>query len=175
MNPQPQFCHTPQCWAYGRPNEGHVVIHSRADRRYHCKRCRRTFSATAGTALYRLRTPTAVVLTVLALLAHGCPIQAIVAAFGLDERTVAAWQRRAGAHGRRVHEHLVQAGQVEVGQVQADALRVRAVRGVLWLASAIAVPSRLWLGGAISAQRDRPLIRALLAQVRAPGGAPGPA
>ena len=72
MSPQPQFCHNPRCWAYGRPNEGHVVIHSRVDRRYQCIRCRRTFSATAGTALYRLRTPPATVLTVLTLLTHGC-------------------------------------------------------------------------------------------------------
>ena len=27
------------------------------------------------------------------LLAHGCPLQAIVAAFGLNERTVARWGR----------------------------------------------------------------------------------
>ncbi len=31
------------------------------------------------------------------LLAWGCPPAAIVAAFGLDARTVAAWQRHAGA------------------------------------------------------------------------------
>jgi hypothetical protein len=28
---------------------------------------------------------------VVTLLAHGCPVQAIVAAFGFDERTVADW------------------------------------------------------------------------------------
>jgi hypothetical protein len=33
--------------------------------------------------------PKELVLTVVTLLAHGCPLQAIVAAFGLDERTVA--------------------------------------------------------------------------------------
>lgn len=106
---------------------------------------------------------------VVTLLAYGCPIQAIVAAFGLDERTVARWQQRAGAQGQRVHEHLVQAGRVELGQVQADELRVRIVGGVLWLASAIAVPSRLWLGGAVSATRDRALIRGPLERVRACG------
>jgi transposase-like protein len=169
MDPQRQFCHNPACRAYGRRGEGHVVIHSQQERRYQCKRCRGTFSATAGTALYRLHRPGEQVVLVLTLLAHGCPVQAIVAAFGLDERTVAHWQTRAGAQCRRVHEHLVQAGQVELGQVQADELRVRAVRGVLWLASALAVPSRLWLGGAISAHRDRALIRAVLTRVRACG------
>ena len=32
------------------------------------------------------------------LIAYGCPLQAIVAAFHLDERTVMDWQERAGRH-----------------------------------------------------------------------------
>jgi hypothetical protein len=96
-------------------------------------------------------------------------VQAIVAAFGLDERTVARWQREAGAQCKRVHEHLVEAGQVELSQVQADELRVRVVGGVLWLAGALEVRSRLWLGGVVSLRRDRDLIRKLLLRVRASG------
>jgi transposase-like protein len=166
INPREQFCHNPRCWAYGRRGEGHIVIHSRRERRYQCKRCRKTFSATAGTALYRAHQPQDVVIRVVTLLAHGCPVQAIVAAFGWDERTVARYQAAAGAQCRRVHEHLVQAGGVELGQVQADELRVRIVGGVLWVATALTVASRLWLGGAVSVQRDRPLIRKLLQRVR---------
>ncbi len=169
MNPREQFCHNSGCWAYGRPGEGHVVIHSQRERRYQCKRCDRTFAATKGTALYRAHRPHDLVVRVVTLLAHGCPVQAIVAAFGLDERTVARYQAEAGAHCRRVHEHVVAAGRVELGQVQADELRVRVVGGVLWVATALAVASRLWLGGAVSGHRDRPLIRALLGQVRACG------
>ncbi len=169
MDPHRQFCHNSACWAYGRTGEGHIRIHSQKERRYQCKRCRRTFSATAGTALYRVRTTTTQVVTVLTLLAYGCPVQAIVAAFGLDERTVARWQRRAGTQCQRVHEHMVQAGRVALGQVQADELRVRGVRRVWWLASALAVPSRLWLGGVVQTARDQQLVRALLGRVRACG------
>lgn len=50
-------------------------------------------------------------------------------------------------------------------QVQADELRVRVVGGVLWLASALVVESRLWLGGEVQAQRDLGLIRCLLERV----------
>lgn len=171
MNPRTQFCHNRGCWAYGRRGEGHVVIHSRREQRYQCKRCARTFSATAGTALYRAHKAADVVVQVVTLLAHGCPPQAIVAAFGWDERTVARYQREAGAHCRRVHEHVVQAGRVALGQVQADELRVRVVGGVLWLATALTVTSRLWLGGVVSAHRDKALIRALLLRVRACGPA----
>ncbi len=166
MNPQEQFCHNPQCWAYGRAGEGHVVVHSQRERRYKCDRCGRTFSATKGTAVYRAHKPVASVVRVETLLAHGCPPQAIVAAFGWDERTVARYQAEAGAQCRRVHEHLVQAGRVDLRQVQADEIRVRAVGGVFWLAMALTITSRLWLGGVVGAHRDRQLIRALLAQVR---------
>jgi transposase-like protein len=169
MNPHEQFCHNRKCRAYGREGEGHIVIHSQKERRYRCKRCYRTFSATKGSALYRMHKPKELVFTVITLLAHGCPLQAIVAAFGLDERTVARWEREAGMHCRRVHEHVVEAGRVELGQVQADELRVRTVGGVMWLAGALVVESRLWLGGVVSVSRDRDLIRALLSRVRACG------
>lgn len=169
MNPQAQFCHNPACWAYGRAGEGHIVIHSQRERRYRCRRCARTFVATRGTALYRAHKAATVAVQVVTLLAHGCPPQAIVAAFGWDERTVVRYQQEAGAQCRRVHEHVVQAGRVELGQVQADELRVRVVGGVLWVAMALTVASRLWLGGVVSAHRDTPLIRRLLARVRACG------
>ncbi len=169
MDPREQSCHNPRCWAYGRRGEGHVVIHSQRERRYRCRRCAKTFSATRGTALYRAHKPHALVVQVVTLLAHGCPAQAIVAAFGLDERTVARYQREAGAQCRRVHEHVVGAGRVALGQVQADELRVRVVGGVVWLALALTVTSRLWLGGVVRVQRDRALIRDLLARVRACG------
>ena len=57
---------------------------------------------------YGLRYSVEFVTQVITLLAYGCPVQAIVAAFGIDERTVANWQQRAGVHCERVHQHLVQ-------------------------------------------------------------------
>jgi transposase-like protein len=169
VNPHEQFCHNKECRAYAREGEGHIVIHSQKERRYQCKRCRRTFSQRTGTALYRLHKPKELMFIVITLLAHGCPLQAICAAFGLDERTVARWEREAGMQCQRVHEHVVEAGRVELGQVQADELRVRVVGGVMWLAGALAVESRLWLGGVVSMRRDRDLIRRLLSRVRACG------
>jgi transposase-like protein len=169
MDPHTRFCHNERCWAYARADEGHIVIHSQKERRYKCKRCHKTFSQTKGTALYRAHKPHEVVATVVTLLAYGCPIQAIVAAFSLDERTVCRWQRESGHQCRRLHEHLVQAGGVLLAQVQADELRIRIVGGVLWLVSALSVTSRLWLGGVVQARRDRNLIRGLLEGVRACG------
>ncbi len=164
MNPHQQVCHNPRCWVYGRGGEGHIVIHSQKEQRYRCKRCGQTFSATKETPFYRLHHPQTLVIIVVTLLAYGCPVQAIVAAFGLDERTVADWQRRAGRQCARVHQYFVQAGQVTLGQVQADELRVRVVGGIVWLAMALTVASRLWLGGVVGATRDRTLIGTLLAR-----------
>jgi transposase-like protein len=96
MDPQGQFCHNRRCRAYGRSGESHVVIHRQKERRYRCKRCGRTFSESKGTALYRVHKPKWLVLAVVTLLAYGCPVQVIVAAFDLDERTVARWQKESG-------------------------------------------------------------------------------
>ena len=50
---------------------------------------------------------------------------------------------------------------------------MRVVGGVVWLASALSVGSRLWLGGVVSGHRDRYLIGALLERVRACGPTQG--
>jgi transposase-like protein len=55
------------------------------------------FSETTNTAFYRIHKPKWLVLVDVTLLAYGCPVQAIVAAFGIDERTVARWQRESGS------------------------------------------------------------------------------
>ena len=167
MDPRQQFCHNATCPARGQVGQGNIGVHSQAEQRYVCHTCGRTFAATTGTAFYRLRTAADLVTVVLTLLSHGCPPQAIVAAFGLDERTIAGWLARAGSHCQQVHDHLVQQGQVDLQHVQADELWVKLVGQRVWMALALAVPSRLWLGGAISPYRDLGLITGLVQQVRA--------
>jgi hypothetical protein len=102
---------------------------------------------------------------VVTLLAHGCPLQAIVVACGSDERTVAGWVARGGAQGQAVQEHLVEQPR-DLGQVQADEIRVKKQGGIVWMALAMMVCTRLWLGGEVSEQRARPLIRRLIERVR---------
>jgi IS1 family transposase len=114
---------------------------------------------------YRLRTAAETVSLVVTLLAHGCPVQAIVAAFGFDERTIADWWTRSGRQGQAVHEYLVEQPR-DLGQVQADELRVKKQGGIVWMAMAMMVKTRLWLGGEVSEQRDMPLIRRLMERVK---------
>src|SRR5256886_4634234 len=146
--------------------QGNIVVHSHAEQRYRCQTCGHTFAATTGTPFYRVHTAADVVTIVLTLLCHGCPIHAVVAAFGLDERTVAAWVTRAGRHCQQVHQHVVQQGQVDLQHVQADELWVKLVGRRVWLAMALAVPSRLWLGRCVGSPRGQGLLHTRLPKVR---------
>ena len=165
MDPQTQFCPNMACPARGKINAANIVVHSRKELRYKCTVCGKTFAASTGTPFYRLRHSLELVTTVVTLLAYGCPSQAIVAAFGLDERTVYDWQRRAGQHSQAVHEHLVEQPR-DLEQVQADEIWVKVQGHVVWLAMALMVRTRLWLGGVVSPQRDERLIMRLIRLVR---------
>jgi transposase-like protein len=114
-----------------------------------------------------LRTNEEKVAVVVTLLCYGCPLQAIVHAFGLDERTVATWQRRAGKHCERIHTAVVEQGQVKSKHIQADEIRAKGRKIIVWMALAMDVSSRLWLAGEVSLHRDRRLIDRLFLHVRA--------
>jgi transposase-like protein len=165
MDPTTTFCPNWHCHARGHIGRGNIGIHSRKEQRFICHACHKTFSATTGTVFYRLRTSAETVVIVVTLLAHGCPVQAIVAAFGFDERTVAEWWARSGRQGQAVQEYLVEQPR-DLGQVQADEIRVKKQGGIVWMALAMMVRTRLWLGGEVSEQRDMPLIRRLIERVR---------
>src|SRR6516165_6026168 len=147
MDPTTVFCPNGHCPARGQTGKSNIGIHSQKEQRFICHACQKTFSATTGTVFYRLRTAAETVSLVVTLLAHGCPVQAIVAAFGFDERTIADWWTRSGRQGQAVHESLVEQPR-DLGQVQADELRVKK------------------RGGEVSEQRDLPLIRRLIERVR---------
>jgi transposase-like protein len=162
LRPELAVCPKPACGASGR-----IGIHSHSERRYKCHTCGGTFAATVGTPLFGLKHPTCLVVLVLTLLAYGCPIPAIVAAFALDERTVAAWHHKAGQHARQVQDTVICQGQVDLGQVQGDELYVKTQRGTVWMATALCVFSRLFVWGAVAPARDTTLITRVVQQVRA--------
>jgi transposase-like protein len=165
MDPTTVCCPNGHCHARGQTGMGNIGIHSPKEQRFICHACHKTFSARKGTVFYRLRTSAETVVLVVTLLAHGCPLQAIVAAFGVDERTVAEWWARSGRQGQAVQEALVERAR-DLGQVQADALRVKQQGGIVWMALAMMVKTRLWLGGEVSEQRDMTLIRGLIERGR---------
>jgi transposase-like protein/IS1 family transposase len=166
MDASKQFCPNQACSARGQIGEGNIRIHDRKRQRYRCTVCRQTFSARRGTMLEGLRKPTELIVIVVTLLAYGCPIQAIVHAYGLDERTVASWRDRAGLHCQQVHQALVEQGSLDLIHVQADEIRVKGRAMIAWMGLAMMVSTRLWLAGVVSHTRERSLADRLLQQVR---------
>jgi len=114
-----------------------------------------------------LRKPSELIVIVVTLLAYGCPIQAIVHAYGLDERTVASWRDRAGRHCEQVHHALIEQGKLDLGHVQADEIRVKGRSMIAWMGLSMMVSTRLWLGGVVSLTRDTALADRMMRQVRA--------
>ena len=179
VNPQELFCPNLDCPARGQKGKGNLQVHSQKDQRCRCNVCGQTFATTKGAIFYRLRHAPELVIQVLVLLANGCPPQAIVKAFGLDERTVRDWLARAGQHCQQVHEHVVESSQHDLKQAQADEIKVTPAlvrlkphgaretqKGTFWMASAIWVQPRLWMGGVVSPRRDLDLIQALADKVK---------
>jgi len=167
MDASKQFCPNLACSARGQIGEGTIRIHDRKRGRYRCSKCKQTFSARRGTMLEGRRKPKELIVLIVTLLAYGCPIQAIVHAFEVDERTIASWRDRAGKQCQQVHQALVPQGQLDVQQVQVDEIRVKGRRMIAWMGLALMVPTRLWLAGVVSVHRDRRLADCLLQQVRA--------
>jgi hypothetical protein len=65
-----------------------------------------------------------------------------------------------------VHREQVGGSQLDLGQVQADEIKTKTQRGSFWMALAMMVSTRLWLGGAVSERRDEALIQSVADQVR---------
>src|SRR5229473_4792562 len=166
MDASKQVCPNAACSARGQKAQGNLIIHDHKRQRYRCKVCKRTFSARRGTMFEGLRKPVDLIVIVVTLLTYGCPVQAIVHAFGLDERTVAAWRDRAGTHCQQVHQAIVEQGKLDLIHVQADEIRVKGCKMIAWMGLAMMVSTRLWLAGTVSASRDKGLADALMQQVR---------
>src|SRR3989475_4374836 len=166
MDASKQFCPNEACSTRGQKAQGNIIIHDRKRQRYRCKVCKHTFSARRGTMLEGLRKPMDLMVIVVTLLTYGCPVQAIVHAFGLDERTVADWRDRAGAHCQKVHQEIVEQGRLDLMHVQADEIRVKGCKMIAWMGLAMMVSTRLWVAGVVQVSRDRSLADRLMSQVR---------
>jgi len=161
-----QFCPNVECASRGLIGQGNIVSHGSKRPRCKCKTCGKTFSITRRTALEGLRKPTELIVIIITLLAYGCPTQAIVHAYGLDERTIANWQYRAGKHCESVHKEKVEQGILDLIHVQADEIWIKMRGTIVWVALAMIVSTRLWIAGEVSKKRDSNLIDNLMQQVR---------
>jgi hypothetical protein len=166
MDTSQECCLNEACLSRGKIGQGNIVVHDSRRGRLKCKICKKTFNKRRGTALEGIRKPEELFVTVISLISWGCPIQAIVHTYDLDERTVADWQQRAGWHCEKVHQDQIEQGKLDPKQAQADEMRIKARGAILWMAMAMVVPTRLWVAGVVSKTRDSNLIDHLMLQVR---------
>lgn len=167
MNPQPLFCQNDACASRGLQNQGNIRCLDSLRQRWRCTTCKKTFRATQGTVFHGKKYPPETLVLVLTLLSLGCPLQAIVVAFHIDERTVRRWQKQAGAHCQQFHEEQVTKQPMDLVQVQADEMYVKLQkRLVVWMAMALCIPTRLWLGGVIAHSRDQSMLQQLATRVK---------
>jgi transposase-like protein len=163
MNLEDVFCQNEACPDKHKRGGGNLVWHDKARLRYKCKTCQRTFSYRRGTLFLGLHYPAQTVRLVVVLVSYGCPVAAIVAAFGVDERTVARWLVRAGDHAYVFHRQQMR--RLDLGQVQVDEMRLKLQGLVVWVAMAMAVGSRLWLGVVCRPNRDKQLAQQIMTWV----------
>ena len=166
MDPKKQFCPNENCADCGKVGGDNITIHSQKEKRYYCKTCGKTFAATHGTPFYRRHYDPQIFAWVVSLLGHGCPKVAIVATFCIDPRTVDDWWKSSGEHSKGFHQAEVQQGQMDLKQVQLDEIRHKVQGAIIWIAMAICVTSRLWLGAVVSTHRDTSLVVNLVGIVK---------
>lgn len=160
MNLQRVFCPNETCrdkWVMGK---GNIVSHGSKRKRCKCKTCGHTFSYRRGMLFYGLRSSETLVMWVVGLVAGGCPVAAIISVFTLDERTVARWLKRAGVQAEAFHHQHMKP--LDLQQVQVDELRLKLQQQIVWVAMAITVGSRLWLGAVCQVKRDKHLARQIM-------------
>ena len=91
---------------------------TRGQHRWVCRRCRRSFGPTAGTAVYRLKTPVAEVARALLVVFRRGSLLAAEEVTGHKYETIGRWLRQAAAHAEALTEVLVH--DLDLTEVEVD-------------------------------------------------------
>ena len=123
-------CPDEECPAYGRFGDdpmhdivGHgtyTTTQGEVRQMYRCNVCQQSFSETAGTPFFGLKTPTKTVCIALQELAEGLGIRAVARIREVEPDTVLEWLKRAGRHCQELSECMMQ--DLNMTQVQLDEL-----------------------------------------------------
>lgn len=92
---------------------------TRGKPRWHCRDCGKSFGATHGTPLYRLRTPAREIAQALLIVMRHGSLRAAEEITGHKYETIAKWLQRAGEHAEEVTQVLVR--DLELDEVEVDA------------------------------------------------------
>lgn len=119
------FCPNRECPDYEKVLNGgqpRVVKFGRTRggvQRYRCSTCRKTFTETNGTMVFRRRTPEHEILETLASLAKGSRLGSLARKKGYKEDTIVTWLREAALYANEVDAVLIRDYQVERDQMDA--------------------------------------------------------
>jgi len=93
------YCMNDACEDYQKVRPDHVTKYGQTERgiqRYRCKTCKKTFTATKGTLMYRLRHSEEEIAECLAILSESNSLAAIHRIKGIEEATVCRWMEKLG-------------------------------------------------------------------------------
>ena|SRR5215218_8833514 len=112
--PDPASPPCPRCGIVGATRNGHM----RGRQRWVCGGCRRSFGATTGTPLYRLKAPPEEVARALLVVLRRGSLRAAEEVTGHKYETIGRWLRLAGEHAAALTDALVH--DLELGEVEVD-------------------------------------------------------
>jgi len=123
-------CPNEGCPAYGRFGDDpihdivgdgtYTTVHGEVRQMYKCNVCHQSFSETAGTPFFGLKTPMKTVCIALQELAEGLGIRAVARIHGVKPDVVLKWLKKAGQHCQALSECMMR--ELNVTQVQLDEL-----------------------------------------------------
>jgi transposase-like protein len=117
------FCWDEACTDYGQVGKGNIIKNGKTDKgvqRYRCQTCKKTFTETKGTLLYRCRHSEEEIVECLAMVGDRNSLAAIHRMKGIKEETVCRWMERAATQVEQIEEELVRPK--KLSRVQMDAL-----------------------------------------------------
>jgi transposase-like protein len=117
------FCLNEACKDYKKVMPDNVIKYGQTEKgvqRYRCKTCKKTFTRTKGTMLYRLRHSEEEVVECMAMVGDRNSLAAIHRIKGIKEETVGSWLEKAESQVTQVEEYLVVPHKLI--RIQADAL-----------------------------------------------------
>ena len=158
-------CPNPNCERRGRAAAANVIRYGFARlkrgkrHRYLCKACGKTFCSTTGTPYHRIQRSRNTFDEVCHLSVEGVNKSVIARVKKLSWNTVDRWLARAAQFARRYHERMVQS--VPVQELQADEIRsfIDQKRQPVYIITAIAVWSRMWLSHVLGRRSYRNILR----------------
>jgi transposase-like protein/IS1 family transposase len=158
-------CPNPRCRHHSRRNTGNVIRHGFARlkrgkrRRYLCKTCGKTFCSTVGTPYCRIQRSKNTFDEVCLLSVEGVCKAVIARVKRLSWNTVDRWLERASHFAGRYHDRMVHS--IRIQELQADEIRsfIDHKRRPVYIITAIAVWSRMWLACGLGRRNFRNILR----------------